>query len=162
MKQETFHPNFPSSCDGLRHVFPNIHNKIQSLQPLATIPMYTFEKEGSEKRKKMEKEYLDQKQKEYQEIKAIYEKFCFVGAIFKGNAYSSVSGKITKIFISDQVGYVCYKASDEHIAQVIRDNKENGTENKPLKSGKFSLIDFLSAISNGLLNIIYVPENSKK
>ena len=161
MKKEKFHPEFPSFFDGVYPVLPSIHNRLKLIIPMAEIPLYIFEKEGSKEREDMEMKYWKGKDKKYQEVKNIYEKYCFVGTVFYGSR-NTISAKITKIFISDKIAYVCYKASNEHIAQVERDNKANGTEYKPLKSGKYSLISFLSAISSGLINIGSVPEGANK
>ena len=204
MKKETLHPEF-FTFDGQRiietkPVMPmftgtrKFKQTLGCLTPMMTIPVYTMKKEGSRKRKKMEKEYLDEKLKKYNEIKNIYDENVFLGAVFCGvngvkrmhkpideNEFKR-SCKITKIFIDDKngIGYVCYKASDESIQLVNRENefvkrnfyknknKRSGTHLpmplKPISSGKFGLITFLSALheSNSYLKIIKNPNNETR
>ena len=159
MKQETFQPKFPPLFTGATPVWGQ-GNNLCSLQLLASIPIFTLYPEGSRKRKKSEKEYWEQKDKEYNAMKQVYDKNCFVGTIWKGN--TSASAKITKIVITEEKAYVCYKASDEHIAEVAKQSKKEKIELKPVKSGKFGLNGFLSAISNGTIQIVSIPSGAGK
>lgn len=154
MKQKTFQPDFPPLFPGAQSIWGQ-GNSLCTLPLIASIPTFTLYPKESRKRKKAEDEYWKQKDIEYNSIKQVYLKNCFVGTIFSGN--SEGSAKITKIFISDEKAYVCYKASDKHIADVEKKNKKEKTEMKPIKSGKFGLRSFLSAIKNGTIRIVRVP-----
>lgn len=199
MKKETLHPDFFTLDDRriieIKPVMPMVTGKrslkqtLGSLTPMMTIPTYTLYKEGSRKRKQLEKAYSEEKLKKYNEIKKIYDDNVYLGAVFCAtngvirmhtpidNSEHKRSCKITKIFIDDKngVGYVCYKASDEHIEWVNKQNeiqkavfyknkkKRSGmslpTPLKPIASGKFGLITFISALheSNSYLKIIKNP-----
>jgi len=204
MKQETLHPEF-FTLDGkriieLKYATPiyigvrTFKQTLGSITPMATIPMYSFAKEGSRKRKQMEKAYNEQRLIKYNEVKKLYDENIFLGIVFcslngakrmhtpLNNDELKRSCKITKIFIDDKegVGYVCYKASDESIELVNKENesqlefyKKEKKKNKkfqfihrplkPIASGKFSLINFISAIyqSNPYLKIINNPNKPK-
>jgi len=155
MKKETFQPNFPPLFTGAKPVW-GIGNNICSLQLLASIPVFTLYKEGSRERKQKEKSYWEQKDKEYNEIKKVYEQNCFVGTTFCDN--TAASARITKIVITEEKAYVCYKATDEHIAERAKQSKKEKRELKPIKSGKFGLNSFLSAIQNKTIRIIDIPD----
>lgn len=157
MKKETFQPTFPPLFTGEKPVWGQ-GNNLCSLAVIASIPMFTFFPEGSLKRKKSEKAYWEQKDKEHKRLKEVYEKNCFVGTVWAGN--TSASAKITKIVITQEKAYVCYKASDEHIADVERMNKKGGENFKPAKGGRFALADFLSAIQCETVKIISIPKNN--
>jgi len=200
MKKETLHPEFFKFDDKriieVKPVMPmfvgrKFKQTLGSLTPMMTIPMYTMYKEGSRKRKQMEKAYLEEKLKKYKEIKRIYNNEVFLGAVFCAadritrinhkTIYDEAlkrSCKITKIVIDDEkgIGYVCYKASDESIELINKENelaKQNFYKQKkkrsgynfipqpmkPIASGKFGLITFLSALhkSNPYLKIIKNP-----
>lgn len=168
MKKETLHPEFFTFDDKriieIKPVMPmftgtrKFKQTLGSLTPIMTIPMYTMHKEGSRKRKQMEKKYRDECLKRYNDVKKLYDENVFVGAVFcaakNGTvSNSNISCKITKIFINDKdgIGYVCYKASDEHIEWVNKENKKrkkefSGMDLKPIASGKFGLITFISAL----------------
>lgn len=185
MKKETLHPEFFTFDDKriieIKPVMPTFtgtrkfKQTLGSLTPIMTIPMYTMYKEGSRKRKQMEKKYRDECLKKYNEVKKLYNENVFVGAVFcaaKNGTISNgnISCKITKIFIDDKegVGYVCYKASDEHIEFVNKENKKRKNHDvdlKPVASGKFGLITFISALhkSNTFnLKIIKNPNKIQK
>lgn len=185
MKKETLHPDFFTFDDKriieIKPVMPMLigtrkfKQTLGSLTPMMTIPMYTMYKEGSRKRKQMEKKYNEERLQKYNEVKKIYDKNVFIGAVFCSlngikrmhtpidNSEHKRSCKITKIVIDDKkgIGYVCYKASDEHIKWVNEQNKINKRDipMKPIASGKFGLITFLSALhkSNSYLKIINNP-----
>ncbi len=154
MKPETFHPKFPDLFEGSRPVWGR-GNSIVSLHLLASIPLFTLLPEGSEDRKRQENEYWWHMQSQYNAMQETYDKYCFVGTVWKGS--TSASAKITKISISEKEAYVCYKASDEHVKQVAAENKKYNTKYKTIASGRFSLSSFLSAIQNGTVNIISTP-----
>ncbi len=206
MKKETLHPEFFKFDDKriieVKPVFPTVVGQrslkqtLGSLNCIATIPTYTLYKEGSRKRKQLEKLYNEEKIKKYKEIKKIYNRDVFVDAVFcatervtrinhkpidDDEAFKR-SCKITKIVIDDEkgIGYVCYKASDESIELVNKENewakrdfykqknKRSGYKFipqplKPIASGKFGLITFLSALhKNSYLKIIKNPNKPKK
>ncbi len=77
MKPETLHPEFfsfkPDRIVELTAVQPTHKGGLASLTPMMTIPMYTFQKEGSRKRKQMEKQYTIEKKQKYDEVKNIYD-----------------------------------------------------------------------------------------
>lgn len=158
MKQETFQPNFPPLFRGVRPVW-GVGNNLCSLMEIASIPTFTFYEEGSKDRAEKEKAYWEEKDKEYNEIKKVYEQNCFVGTTFCGN--TDASARITKIVITDEKAYVCYKPSHEHVAKIEKENKKNKTNYKPIKGGKFGLNGFLSAIKNGTIRIIEIPDAEK-
>lgn len=157
MKRKKNQPNFPPLFKGAKPVW-GVGNNICSLQLLASIPVFTLYKEGSRERKQKEKSYWEQKNKEYNEIKKVYEQNCFVGTTFCGN--TAASARITKIVISEQKAYVCYKATDEHIAEIAKQSKKEKIELKPIRSGKFELNSFLSAIQNKTIRIIDAPDSN--
>lgn len=205
MKKETLHPEFFTFDDKriieLKPVMPmfvgrTFKQTLGTLTPMMTIPMYTMYKEGSRKRKQMEKQYHEERLKKYKEVKKIYNCDVFLGAVFcatdkvvrmhtptDDERYLKRSCKITKIVIDDKegIGYVCYKASDESIELINKENelakrnfyKEKNKRSakyhfapqplKPIASGKFGLIAFLSALhKNSYLKIIKNPNKPKK
>ncbi len=155
MKPETFQPTFPPLFTGLKPVWGQ-GNNLCLLNLLASIPLFTLEKEGSRKRKKMEKAYWEGKDKEYKELKKIYKSNCRVGTVWAGN--TSASAKITKIVINEDKAYICFKASDQHIQDIEEQNKKTKYQLKPIKSGKYRLDSFLSAIKNKTIRIISAPK----
>lgn len=205
MKKETLHPDFFTFDDKriieIKPVMPTLtgtrklKQTLGSLTPIMTIPTYTMYKEGSRKRKQLEKLYKDEKLKKYDEIKKIYDDNVYLGAVFcaadrvqrmnhknLNDEALKRSCKITKIVIDDKegIGYVCYKASDESIELINKENewakrnfykdkknKRSGYQFipqplKPIASGKFGLITFLSALNeNSYLKIIKNPNKSK-
>ncbi len=207
MKKETLHPEFfkfdKERIIEVKPVMPTFtgvrtfKQTLGTLTPMMTIPMFTMHKEGSRKRKQMEKAYWEEKLKKYKEIKKIYNRDVFLGAVFcaadkvirinhtpmDNERELKRSCKITKIVIDDKegIGYVCYKASDESIELVNKENEFNKREFykekkksgskfnympqplKPIASGKFGLIAFLSALhKNSYLKIIKNPNKPKK
>lgn len=157
MKNQTLYPEFPPLFDGAKPVWGQ-GGKIMSLRLLASIPMFSLLEKGSKKRAQAEDKYWKQKDKEYNEIKSIYEGNCFVGTICRGNTDASI--KITKIAILEDSAYVCYKASEQHIHDVAKMNlylPKNHMQYKPVKGGKFSLVNFLSAIASKEITIISHP-----
>ena len=204
MKEETLHPEFFKFDDKrvieLSPVYiaasgRKFKQTLVTPNLIASIPMYSFEQEGSRKRKKMEKEWLEEKLKRYNKIKKVYDENIFVGAVFCGVNKCMIkkpindeqfkrSCKITKIVINDKegIGYVCYKASDESIELINKENalrrkefekknKKNKNDSnfelidfKPIANGKFSLITFLSALNTltPYLQIINNPNKIKK
>lgn len=148
MKQPPFPELFvgtPVWGQGNSLIFPNL---------LASIPTYTLHEKGSPTRKKLEKLYWEKRNSEYEALKSIYEKNVKVGTVWCGN--TSASAKITKIFISEEKAYICYKASAQHLKDVEKENKNRSEKDKlkPIKSGKFDLSAFVSAIQNGTIRIL--------
>ncbi len=156
MKPQTFQPTFPSLFPGVKPVWGQ-GNNLLSLPMLASIPLYTLEKKGR-KRNKMEKAYWEQKNKEYNEIKKIYDLNVRVGTVWCGN--TGASAKITKIVITEEKAYICYKASDQHIEDVEKENNKRKYKLKPIASGRMGLNGFLSAIKNKTIRIISVPKSN--
>jgi hypothetical protein len=173
MNPERFHPKFPEFFPVHRRpVWGGPDNKLISLGLIASIPTYTLYKEGSRKRKQLEKLYWEEREKDYNALKKIYDQNVYIGTVFTGdnkaNNYNTyeVSCKITKIYIDSEKAYVCYKASDQHVSDVEKENKKRirrkETPLKPIKPGKFGLIDFLNAIENKTIFIIKVPPKKNK
>lgn len=148
-------PDFPPLFKGARPVWGQ-GNSLMSLQLLASIPLYTLMDENDPERKKSYNAYWEQKNKEYEDMKALYNEVCYVGTVWKGN--TGASAKITKVFISDDKAYVCYIASDAHKKEIEEMNRNSTMQYKPIKSGKFSLHAFLSAIKSQTIQIISVPD----
>ncbi len=153
---ERIHPEFPEFCDGIRPVRPMPGGRLGSIIPIACIPTYTFYPEGSKKFIEGKEAYIKEKQKEYEEIKAIYDKNCFVGTVFKGN--TDVTARITKIAITTERAYVCYRPTEEHIKAVEEENKTRSVKIQPLSPGRFGLNAFLSAIALNQVKIISIPQ----
>lgn len=141
-------PEFPLTFNGFTCPIP-YGGALCNLPILATIPLYTLEK-NEDKRERMKIEYENAKYKEYLEAKELYENCVYVGMVFYGSN-PDVSAKVTKI--DTKVGYVCISASDEHKKQVQFNNLKNGTTYKPIKSDKWSLSNFISAIRNETIKI---------
>lgn len=157
MKAKTFQPTFPKFCMGVVPVWVGYGDKLLSPKCIASIPLFSFEEKGSKERDEAEKKYWEQKEKEYQHIKDIYLKYCFVGTIFSGGKSTS-SVKITKIVIKENEAYVCYNASEEHIKWTNEQNIKIKMELKPIKAGRFGLVAFLSAIHQGILKVHFIPK----
>ncbi len=159
MRKKINRPEFPVFLARKEFVFGQ-GNHLLSPRLLASIPMYTFHEEGSPKRKELEDLYWKQLQKEYDELKELYDKHVFVGMVWKGN--TSASAKITKIAITPDRAYVCFKSSDQHVAEVAAINAKSvsngGLTMKPIKAGRYSISGFLSGISNGTIKIVSVPD----
>lgn len=167
MTPEVFHPKFPEIIDGLMPVFGN-RNDLAYLRQVASIPLFTDLPEGSKKRAEAEKKYWLQKDKEYNEIKYIYDKYIFVGTKWKGD--TEASAVITKINTLHERPYICYRPSAEHIADIENKNKSARGKLpyshkpiflKPIAPGTFTLIGFISAIKNKTVNIISVPKEAE-
>jgi hypothetical protein len=140
-------PKFPEIFRGAEYVWGQ-GNDLVSLPILARFFI------GSSKED--EDRYWEEQDKKYNEIKSCYEQNCFVGTVWRGN--TDVSVKITKIVITEEKAYICYKASDEYLAKLEIENQNRGEYKLlPPKPSKMSLHGFLSAIIGKSIQIVSVP-----
>jgi hypothetical protein len=155
------HPQFPKMFEGIQPVFPvwggnRVGVTLGSLQCLASIPLYTMCEDSDPDKERLKKAYYEEKQKEYERIKEVYEKNCFVGTVFGGGGKNTA--RITKIVITEEKAYICYRASFQHIKDVEEENKTRSMQMKSIKPGVFGLNTFLSGIANGYIKIVSIPQ----
>lgn len=154
------HPPFPNEFNGYNIVWGQ-GNDLVSPRLLASIPMYTLvdkEKEP-ERYSNLYKSYWDEQKRIYDEAKSIYEDCVYVDTTWCGN--TDASARITKIVITADKQYICWKASREYQAKLDAMPPLSNGARLHLKPGRYSLNSFISLIKNKQIRIIKSAKNGK-